>query len=122
MKTWHYNVVDIIKDPEFRQALVECLERLEGTKKHDIVLSMLSNYFNHRNKGFTSNWLYLPESRVTLYIGREGIYFKPEFSIENNTKTMLDKLNLDLYKAIGRRSWIVTFTKTKPPILRSADV
>ena len=113
MKMWQHNIVGIIKSPEFRECLLACLNELEGDRNHSIVLSMLNNYFSLRNKGFGSNWLFLPESKATLYINRRGIYFMPA---PNYSVDMLDKIvsnNQGLYESIGEPSWVLTFSRTK---------
>ena len=89
-----------------------CLNDLEGEKNHSIILSMLNNYFNLRNKGFGSNWLFLPESKATLYIDRRGVYFLPG---PNYSVDMLDRIvssNQRIYESIGESSWVLTFSKT----------
>ena len=121
MKTWHYNIINIVKNVEFRDALKDCLDSLEKDKDHSIVLSMLSNYFNSRNAGFTSNWLYLPKSRVTLYINKKGVYFLPESTVTPEKVALLTELNAAIYEAIGYQDWVVTFTKTKPPNMESKE-
>jgi len=91
-----------------------CLNDLEGEKNHSIILSMLNNYFNLRNKGFGSNWLFLPESKATLYIDRRGVYFLP---CPNYSVDMLDRIvssNQSIYESIGESSWVLTFSKTTP--------
>lgn len=91
-----------------------CLNDLEGEKNHSIILSMLNNYFNLRNKGFGSNWLFLPESKATLYIDRRGVYFLPG---PNYSVDMLDRIvssNQSIYESIGESSWVLTFSKTTP--------
>lgn len=115
MRAWHYNIVKIIKNPDFKDTLLQCLRSLEGSRDHSIVLSMLGNYFNLRNKNFGSNWVSLPTSRVTLYVNKSGIYFLPDigFSIED-VPSILD-LNAQVYASIGRRTWVLTFKKTKSP-------
>ena len=113
MKTWHYNIAKILKDEAFCQCLVECLTHLEGDKDHKIVLSMLHNYFNLRNKGFGSNWINLPSSRVSLYVDTRGIYFRPESNCVKYTKEEINSLNQLIYSSIGLKSWILTFTKSK---------
>ena len=115
MKTWHYNMVNIIKSPYFRESLIECLNSLEGEKDHSIILAMLNSYFNLRNKNFSTNWIYLPSKKVTLHLNMKGIYFSPERTFNIDNLEMLDRLNSILYSGIGYKSWVLTFTKTKPP-------
>lgn len=118
MKTWHYNVLSIIRSEPFKEELVNCLADLEGTDKdHSIVVSMLLNYYNKRNKKFSTNWIYLPKSRATLHINRKGIYVCPEYEASESQKKKLDDINNRLYSAIGDRNWIVAFTKVRPPDL-----
>ena len=115
MKTWHYNMVRIIKSPEFKESLITCLRSLEGEKDHSIVLSMLNSYFNLRNKNFSTNWLYLPGKKVTLHLNMKGIYFLPETSFNSENLELLCSLNKCLYDSIGFKDWVLTFKKTKPP-------
>lgn len=115
MKTWHYNMVNIIKSPGFSESLIECLESLEGPKDHNIVLAMLNSYFNLRNKNFSTNWIYLPNKKVTLHLNMDGIYFLPESTFNLDNLDMLHDLNSTLYSSIGYKKWVLTFKKTKPP-------
>lgn len=112
MKMWQHNIVGIIRSPEFRECLLACLNDLEGCRNHSVVLSMLNNYFSLRNNIFGSNWLFLPESRATLYVNRRGIYFLPA---PNYSVDMLNKIvsnNKRLYESIGEPSWVLAFSKT----------
>ena len=115
MKAWHYNISRILKKKCVKEAIVSCLSELEGTKDHSLVIQMLNNYFNVRNKGFGSNWLYLPRSKVILHITKKGIYFKPSVKTVDFVKNSLNSLNSGLYEAIGKKDWVITFEKTHPP-------
>lgn len=115
MKAWHYNVVKIIKHPDFKDELLRCLRTLEGVREHSIVLDMLSNYFSLRNKNFGSNWVNLPTSKTTLYVTKSGIYFLPDVNFNKDNINSILELNSALYRSIGRKTWIITFNKTKTP-------
>lgn len=115
MKSWHYNISRIVKSPEFKSALISCLNELEGPRDHSILLSMLKNYFSLRNKGFGTNWINLPTSKVTLCVTQRGVYFCPEVGYPETSLPKLLDLNDVLFKGIGKRDWVLTFTDTKPP-------
>ena len=108
-------MVNIVKSPEFRDSLVSCLDSLEGSKDHSVVLSMLSSYFNIRNKNFGSNWVYLPTKKVTLHLNTKGIYLVPEVTFSSEDLELIDSLNAKLYAGVGYNNWVVTFKKTRPP-------
>lgn len=108
-------MVNIIKNSEFKETLITCLETLEGNKDHKIIIAMLNSYFNLRNKNFSTNWLYLPRKKVTLHLNMKGIYFLPEKAFSVEDIDLLDSLNSTLYNSIGYKHWVLTFKKTKPP-------
>ena len=116
MKTWHYNVMDIIKCPDFKEALFECLEELEGSKDHSIILAMLCNYFNKRNTNFGSNWIDLPESGYRLIVDTTGIYFSIVGNCTKELESSTPKYNKLLFRAIGFSRWVIAFSTTKPPV------
>jgi hypothetical protein len=118
MKPWHHNVVRILKDPDVKSALTACLCELEGQKEHSIVLSMLSNYFNLRNKDFGSNWIYLPNSKVVLHLGKKGIYFAPGVAFNDSRIQTLVDLNDRIHESVGHKNWVLTFSKTSPPKIK----
>ena len=115
MKACHYNIVSIMKSTDFKEELLRCLRILEGEREHSIVLSMLNNYFSIRNKNFGSNWVNLPTSKTTLYVNKSGIYFLPDMNFNKDNIGSILELNSALYEAIGRKTWIITFNKTKSP-------
>jgi hypothetical protein len=115
MRAWHYNIVRIIKNPDFKETLLRCLRSIEGFRDHTLVLGMLSNYFSLRNKNFGSNWVNLPTSRVTLYINKSGIYFLPDLGFSKVDIPRILELNAEVYAAIGRSTWVLTFNKIKSP-------
>ena len=115
MKAWHYNISRILKKKCVKEAIVTCLSELEGFKDHTLIIQMLNNYFNLRNKGFGSNWIYLPRSKAILHVTKEGIYFKPSVKAVDSVKSSLDSLNSKLYEAIGKKDWVITFERVSPP-------
>ena len=115
MKSWHYNIVRILKGTEFKRKLIECLDVLEGYKEHSIIIAMLLNYFSLRNVGFKKNSINFPLSRVTLNINRRGVYFSPCKKTLPCVRAKINKLNTCLFEAIGLRDWVITFSKPTPP-------
>jgi hypothetical protein len=109
MRCWHHNIIKIIKNPEFKEGLLECLDTLEPERDNTLILDMLKNYFNSRNKSFGSNWVPLPSSRAILHLDKKGIYFTGEYIRKAHLLPQITSLNSKLKESIGVRSWTVTF-------------
>lgn len=109
MRCWHHNILKIVKDGEFKSGLLECLEVLEPGRDNQIILDMMKNYFNSRNKNFGSNWFPLPSSRAILYINKRGIYFSGEYMRKKHLCSQIEELNSKLKESVGFRNWTVAF-------------
>ena len=109
MRCWHHNMLKIVKDASFKAGLEECLDELEPGRDNSIILDMMKNYFNSRNKGFGSNWVLLPSSRAILHMNNKGIYFCSEYVRKKELADKIPQLNSKLKESVGFRNWTVAF-------------
>ena len=109
MRCWHYNIVPIIRCKEFQKALSYTLVRLEPDRKPEIIISMLCNYFNLRNRDFGSNWIELPSRVAVLHVNKYGIYYRESL----NPRRDLGELNSVLKESIPVDKWVITFSRKR---------
>ena len=109
MRCWHHNILSIVKNTEFMETLLRCLNTLEPDRDNKLLLEMLKNYFSSRNKGFGSNWIPLPDSRAVLHVNDKGIYIDGSYIRKKHIKNQIDHLNVELKNSIGFRKWTIAF-------------